>query len=132
MVMNQRCIVGEEDLAALRAKSVADEAEMKNTKRAVAKLTRDRNEVLIELEKMKTKLKARDVDVKVAVEAKDKVVADLQYLVGQIEGAKVAVVSEFRISEAFDDINTRYFLSGFEAFRKQAAERFPDLDFSVF
>jgi hypothetical protein len=122
MVMNQRCIVGEEDLAALRAKSVADEAEMKNTKRAVAKLTRDRNEVLIELEKMKTKLKARDVDVKVAVEAKDKVVADLQYLVGQIEGAKVAVVSEFRISEAFDDINTRYFLSGFEAFRKQAAK----------
>ncbi len=122
MVMNQRCIVGEEDLAALRTKSVADEAEMKNMKRAVAKLTRDRKKVLIELEKVKTKLKVRDDDVKVAVEAKDKVVVDLQYLVGQIEGAKVAVVSEFRISEAFDDINTRYFLSGFEAFRKQAAK----------
>uniref|UniRef100_A0A2N9GNN4 Uncharacterized protein n=1 Tax=Fagus sylvatica TaxID=28930 RepID=A0A2N9GNN4_FAGSY len=132
MVMNQRCIVGEEDLAALRTKSVADEAEMKNMKRAVAKLTRDRKEVLIELEKVKTKLKVRDDDVKVAVEAKDKVVVDLQYLVGQIEGAKVVAVSEFRVAEAFDDINTRYFLSGFEAFRKQAAERFPDLDFSVF
>ena len=41
-------------------------------------------------------------------------------------------MSEFRASEAFDDINTLYFLFGFEAFRKQAAKRFPDLDFSAF
>lgn len=67
-----------------------------------------------------------------AVEAKDKAVADLQHLVGQIEGVKVAAVLEFRASEAFDDINTRYFLSSFEAFRKQATKRFPDQDFSVF
>uniref|UniRef100_A0A2N9EUZ6 Uncharacterized protein n=1 Tax=Fagus sylvatica TaxID=28930 RepID=A0A2N9EUZ6_FAGSY len=31
----------------------------------------------------------------------------------------------------FEDINTRYFLSGFEAFRKQAVQRFPGLDFSA-
>ena len=37
----------------------------------------------------------------------------------------------FRASEAFEDINTRYFLSGFEAFRKQAVQRFPGLDFSA-
>ena len=41
-------------------------------------------------------------------------------------------MSKFRAFKAFEDINTRYFLFGFEAFRKQAAERFPDLDFSVF
>jgi hypothetical protein len=105
---------------------------MKNSKRAVTELTRDRNKALIELEKVKSELKARDDDVKVAVEAKAKAVADLQHLVGQIEGAKAAAVSEFRASEAFDDINTCYFLSGFEAFRKQAMERFPDQDFSVF
>uniref|UniRef100_A0A2N9EKB4 Uncharacterized protein n=1 Tax=Fagus sylvatica TaxID=28930 RepID=A0A2N9EKB4_FAGSY len=113
-------------------RSIADEAEMKNSKRAVTELTRDRNKALIELEKVKSELKARDDDVKVAVEAKAKAVADLQHLVGQIEGAKAAAVSEFRASEAFDDINTCYFLSGFEAFRKQAMERFPDQDFSVF
>ena len=95
-------------------------------------LTRDRKEALIELEKVKAELKARDDDVKVAVEAKDKAVVNLQHLVGQIEGATAAAVSEFRVSEAFEDVNTHYFLSEFEAFRKQAAERFPDLDFSVF
>uniref|UniRef100_A0A2N9H7K7 Uncharacterized protein n=1 Tax=Fagus sylvatica TaxID=28930 RepID=A0A2N9H7K7_FAGSY len=46
-------------------------------------------------------------------------------------GAKEAAVSDFRASEAFEDINTRYFLSGFEAFRKQAVQRFPGLDFSA-
>ena len=35
------------------------------------------------------------------------------------------------MSEAFEDINTRYFLSGFEAFRKQVAQCFPGLDFST-
>uniref|UniRef100_A0A2N9HG80 Uncharacterized protein n=1 Tax=Fagus sylvatica TaxID=28930 RepID=A0A2N9HG80_FAGSY len=111
---------------------VSNEVEMKNSKRVVTELTRDRKKVLIELQKVKAELKARDGDVKVAVEAKDKAVPDLQHLVGQIKGAKVAAVLEFRASEAFEDLNTRYFLSGFEAFRKQVAECFPDLDFSVF
>ena len=129
--MARRCASVEEDLAILRAKSIADEAEMKHVKKAVTELTRDRKEALTEAEKLRTELKARDGDVKVAVDAKDKAVADLKHLVGQIEGAKEAAVSEFRASEAFEDINTRYFLSGFEAFRKQAVQRFPGLDFSA-
>uniref|UniRef100_A0A2N9IDK4 Uncharacterized protein n=1 Tax=Fagus sylvatica TaxID=28930 RepID=A0A2N9IDK4_FAGSY len=131
MVMARRCTSVEEDLAMLRAKSIADKAEMKSTKRAVMELTKERKEALAEAEKLRTELKARDDDVKAAVDAKDKAVADLKHLVGQIEGAKEAAVSEFRASEAFEDINTRYFLSGFEAFRKQAVQRFPGLDFSA-
>ena len=64
--------------------------------------------------------KTRLCDIKATVDAKDKAVADFKHLVGQIEGAKESAVSEFRSSEAFEDIVTRYFLSGFEAFRKQA------------
>jgi hypothetical protein len=77
MIMSQRCITVKEDLATFRAKSILDEAEMKNSKWPVAELTRDRKEALLELEKVMTELKARDGDVKVAVEAKDKAVADL-------------------------------------------------------
>ena len=129
--MSQRCIAVEEDLATLRAKCMADEAEMKNAKRAVLELTRERKDALVEVEKLKKELKARDDDVKVAVDAKDKEVADLKHLVGQIKGAKEVVVSEFRASEAFEVINTRYFLSGFEAFRKQAVQCIPGLNFSA-
>uniref|UniRef100_A0A2N9GDQ1 Uncharacterized protein n=1 Tax=Fagus sylvatica TaxID=28930 RepID=A0A2N9GDQ1_FAGSY len=122
VVMSQRCIAAEEGLATLRAKYMADEAEMKNAKRAVMELTRERKDALAEVEKLKKELKARDDDVKAAVDAKDKAVADFKHLVGQIEGAKEAAVYEFRASEVFKDINTRYFLSGFEAFRKQAVQ----------
>jgi hypothetical protein len=131
MVMTQRCIAAEEGLATLRAKYMVDEAEMKNAKRAVMELTRERKDALAEAEKLKKDLKVRDDDVKAVVDAKDKAVADLKHLVGQIEGAKEAAVSEFRASEVFEDINTRYFLSGLEAFRKQAVQRFPGLDFSA-
>ena len=118
--MGRRCVSVEEDLTAFRAKSMADEAELKNVRRAVLELTRERKDALDEVEKMKEELKARDKDVEVAVAAKDKAVADLQHLIGQVEGSKAVAVSEFKASEAFEDINTRYFLSGFEAFKKQA------------
>ena len=76
-MISQRCIAAGEDLATLQGKLIADEAKMKNCKRAILELTRDRKEALVELEKVKAELKARDDDFKVAVEAKDKVVADL-------------------------------------------------------
>ena len=82
MVMSQRCISIEEDLATLRSKSIADEAEMKNAKKAVLELTRDRKDALAEVEKLKKELKEMDDDVKVVVDTKDKAVADLQHLIG--------------------------------------------------
>ena len=128
--MSQSCIAVEEDLATLRARHMADEAEMKNAKKAVIELTRERRDALTEVEKLKKELKVRDKDIEVAVAAKDKAVADLQHLVGQVEGSKATAMSEFRASEAFEDINAHYFLSGFKAFKKQAVQLFPDLDFS--
>ena len=129
--MGQRCASVEEDLTALRAKSMVDEAELKNVKKAVFELTRERKDTLDKAAKVKEELKAKDKDVEVVVTAKDKAVANLQHLVGQVEGSKAAAMLEFRASEAFEDINTRYFLSGFEAFKKQAVQRFPSLDFSA-
>ena len=128
--MSKRCMAVEEEISTLRAKYMADEAEMRNAKRAVLELARERRDALDEADKLRKELKVRDDDIKAAVEAKDKAVAELKHLVGQIEGAKEAAVSEFRLSDAFEDIVTRYFLSGFEAFRKQAVQRFSGLDFS--
>ena len=79
--MGRRCASVEEDLAAFRAKSMADEAELKNVRKAGFELTRERKEALAEVEKLKKELKASDDDVKVAVDAKDKAVADLKHLV---------------------------------------------------
>jgi hypothetical protein len=132
MVMSERCIAAEEGLATLRAKYMADEAEMKNAKRAVLELTRERRDALDEVERLKKDLKVRDEDVKAAVEAKDKSVADFKHLVGQIEGAKEAAVSEFRASETFEDINTRYFLSGLKPSGSKPSSDSPVWTFPLF
>jgi hypothetical protein len=42
------------------------------------------------------------------------------------------VVEEYKLSDAYDDNNTKYFLAGFELLRKQAKEKYPNLDFDVF
>ena len=60
MVMSQRCISVEEDLATLHAKSMADEAELKNARRAILELTRERKDALDEAERVKVELKAKD------------------------------------------------------------------------
>ncbi len=49
-----------------------------------------------------------------------------------METAGARVVEEYKSSDACDDNNTKYFLAGFELLRKQAKEKYPDLDFDVF
>ena len=51
---------------------------------------------------------------------------------GQVEGARAAAVSDYKASEAFEDNNLQCFYSGFEAFKKQAREKYPDIDFTEF
>ena len=58
--MSQRCISVEEDLATLRAESMANEAELKNAKRAILELMRERKDALDEAERVKVELKAKD------------------------------------------------------------------------
>jgi hypothetical protein len=129
IVVSQRCLAWKESLMHVKAQLVKLESCKKYLNHIVAELTKEKREVVVELEKLMAELAARDDDMKVAMEDKDKVVADLQHLVGQIEGAKATAVSKYRASKDFDDNNTRYFLSGLETFRKQVGERFPDLYF---
>ena len=41
-------------------------------------------------------------------------------------------MEEFKLSEAYDDNNTKYFLAGFSLLKRQAKEKYPDLDFEAF
>jgi hypothetical protein len=49
-----------------------------------------------------------------------------------METVGACAVKEYKSSDACDDNNTKYFLAGFELLRKQAKEKYPDLDFDVF
>ena len=56
----------------------------------------------------------------------------MKVLTSQLETIKTSAVEEFKSSEAYDDNNIKYFLAGFELFKKQAKEKYPDLDVEAF
>jgi hypothetical protein len=95
-------------------------------------LSKKKKDAFEELEKAKVDLSTKDGDIKAVMEAQDGTVKEMKHLMGQIEGARAAAVSEYQSFEVFEDNNLRFFYSGFEAFRKQAMERYPDVDFSAF
>jgi hypothetical protein len=49
-----------------------------------------------------------------------------------METAGAHMVEEYKSSDVCDDNNTKYFLAGFELFRKQAKEKYLDWDFDIF
>ena len=59
-------------------------------------------------------------------------VDQMKVLTDQMEAIKIAAVEEFKLSDAYDDSNTKYFLSGFELLRKKSKGKYPDFDFYVF
>ena len=74
----------------------------------------------------------KDEELRKALVNKKSADERLKVLTSQMEAIKISAVEEFKSSEAYDDNNTKYFLVGFELLKKQAKEKYPDLDFEVF
>ena len=74
----------------------------------------------------------KDEEMRKALVDKKSANERLKMLTSQMEMIKSSAVEEFKSSEAYDDNNTKYFLAGFELLKKQAKEKYPDLDFEVF
>uniref|UniRef100_A0A2N9I3K9 Uncharacterized protein n=1 Tax=Fagus sylvatica TaxID=28930 RepID=A0A2N9I3K9_FAGSY len=107
MVIANRCMQWEDGLVKQKAQlSKAAQANQRLTTIA-NELTQDRDRVVREL-------------------------SSLKVLTSQMESIKISAVEEFKSSEANDDNNTKYFIAGFELLKKQAKEKYLDLDFEVF
>jgi hypothetical protein len=132
MVISRRCLTAEDDLRRLKQRLAESEASEKNLKRAVFELTAEKRDLLATVDSVKVDLAAREGDAKAAIDARDAAQKDLKHLMGQVEGARAAAVSDYKASEAFEENNLQCFFSGFEAFRKQANAKYPDLDFTGF
>ena len=108
-------------------------AEANQTLTTVAnELTQERDRMENELKSLKVDMATKDIELKKALDKNKWVIERLKELTNQMETTKASAVEEFKSSEAYDDNNTKHFLAGFELLRKQAKEKYPDLDFDVF
>uniref|UniRef100_A0A2N9H4K1 Uncharacterized protein n=1 Tax=Fagus sylvatica TaxID=28930 RepID=A0A2N9H4K1_FAGSY len=131
-VIANRCIQWEEAL--LKQKIKMSEAAQSNQRLTalVNELTLDRDRVVGEMSTLKVDMAKKDEDLKKALDGARKSEEQVKTLTSQLERARVSAVEEFKSSEAYDDVNTKYFLSGFNFLKKQAKEKFPQLDFDAF
>uniref|UniRef100_A0A2N9FP09 Uncharacterized protein n=1 Tax=Fagus sylvatica TaxID=28930 RepID=A0A2N9FP09_FAGSY len=131
-VIANRCTQWEDAL--LKQKIQMSEAAQANQRLTtlVNELTLDRDRVVGELSILKADLARRDEELKKALDVAKKADEQIKGLALQLEGARASAVEEFKASEAYDDVNTKYFLSGFNLLKKQVKEKFPQLDFDVF
>ena len=132
MVVSRRCRTAEDDLNHLKQRLVESEASEKSMRRAIFKLITEKRDLLATEDLVKADLTAREGDAKAAIDARDEAQKELKHLMGQVEGARVVAVSDYKASEVFEENNLHCFISGFEAFRKQAQRKYPDLDFTDF
>jgi predicted nuclease with TOPRIM domain len=131
-VIANRCIQWEEAL--LKQKIQMSEAAQSNQRLTalVNELTLDRDRVVGEMSTLKVDMAKKEEELSKALDGVKRSDDQVKMLSSKLETARVAAVEEFKSSEAFDDINTKYFLSGFSFLKKQAKEKYKDLDFEVF
>ena len=131
MIAN-RCSQWEEAL--LKQKIQMSEAAQANQRltSAVNELTLDRDRVVGEMLSLKVEMAAKEEELKKAMEDKRSADERMKTLTSQMEAIKTSAVEEFKSSEAYDDNNNKYFLAKFSLLKKQAKEKYPNLDFEVF
>ena len=100
------------------------------------KEVKDENKVWAEVAKEEAKkLQNLNEELKTDVLEKDTHLDHLQKrnneLNALLERAKGDAVAEFQVSKQFTDLLDKNYAAGFEDFRLNAAENFPNLDFSV-
>ena len=98
----------------------------------VVELTCEKNLLTDELTRIGIEASVKDDKLKRTKESYGKALDQLKVLSEQMETAGARVVEEYKSFDACDDNNTKYFLAGFELLRKQAKEKYPDLNFDIF
>ena len=117
-VIANRCIQWEEAL--LKQKVQLSEAAQANQRLTslVNELTLDRDRVVGEMSSLKADITRKEEELRKALDGVKRADDQVKMLASQLEAAKVSAVEEFKSSEAYDDNNTKYFLSGFTFLKK--------------
>ena len=98
----------------------------------VNKLTLDRDRVVGEMASLKVEMAVKEDELKKEAAGRKNADERLERLTSQMEAVKVSAVEEFKSSDAYDDNNTKYFLADFSLLKRQAKEKYPELDFEAF
>lgn len=108
MIVSHQCLNLETNLVHLKEQLTESECLKKNLNCAILELNQEKKDALEELEKVKTKLVAKDEDIKATVDTRDGAIKEMKHLMGHIKGVRAVAVLAYQSFEALEDNNTQF------------------------
>uniref|UniRef100_A0A2N9J220 Transposase (putative) gypsy type domain-containing protein n=1 Tax=Fagus sylvatica TaxID=28930 RepID=A0A2N9J220_FAGSY len=125
-VLGNRVRMSARESAKLKADLEKANAQSSANQEAMETLNAERGVLKSQMKKLETDLKAKDGRLSALEKERDELVRKTVGLQQQVLNARETAVNEFKASEEFEDDTRRYYVAGFEHFRKRVALAFGD------
>uniref|UniRef100_A0A2N9ELX7 Transposase (putative) gypsy type domain-containing protein n=1 Tax=Fagus sylvatica TaxID=28930 RepID=A0A2N9ELX7_FAGSY len=125
-VLGNRVRMSARESAKLKADLEKANAQSSAHQEAMETLNAERGVLKSQMKKLETDLKAKDGRLSALEKERDELVRKTVGLQQQVLNARETAVNEFKASEEFEDDTRRYYVAGFEHFRKRVALAFGD------
>jgi hypothetical protein len=125
-VLGNRVRMSARESAKLKADLEKANAQSSANQEAMETLNAERGVLKSQMKKLETDLKAKDDRLSALEKERDELVRKTVGLQQQVLNARETAVNEFKASEEFEDDTRRYYVAGFEHFRKRVALAFGD------
>uniref|UniRef100_A0A2N9IA94 Transposase (putative) gypsy type domain-containing protein n=1 Tax=Fagus sylvatica TaxID=28930 RepID=A0A2N9IA94_FAGSY len=126
-VLGNRVRMSARESAKLKADLEKVKAQSSAHQEAMETLNAERGTLKSQVKKLETDLKAKDDRLSALEKERDELVRKTVGLQQQVLNARETAVNEFKTSEEFEDDTRRYYIAGFEHFRKRVALAFGDV-----
>jgi hypothetical protein len=123
-ILGNRVRMSARESAKLKADLKKAKAQSSAHQEAMEVLNAERGTLKNQVKKLETDLKAKDDRLSTLEKERDELLRKTVGLQQQVLNARETAVNEFKTSEEFEDDTRRYYVAGFEHFRKRVALAF--------
>jgi hypothetical protein len=125
-IVGNRLRSSESESAKLKAELEKAKAQTLAHQEATKVLNAERGTLKSKVKKLETDLKKKDDCLSILEKEREELLRKTEVLQQEVSNARVTAVTEYKVSEDFEVATRRYYLAGFEHFRKKAALAFGD------